>query len=67
MYTDDYVNIYHKGGGREYYDLNKDPYQLQIIAKTLPWQTKSALEKWRAELVICEGSAYRIAEDRPAI
>ncbi|MGI0015924.1 MAG: sulfatase-like hydrolase/transferase, partial [Nitrososphaera sp.] len=67
IHTDDYVYVYLKGGGREYYDLNNDPYQLQNMGGSLRWETKSALEKWRAELVICKGAACQIAEDRPAI
>lgn len=66
--TDDYIYIYNKGGGRQFYDLANDPYQLQNIAYfKMPAMFRDALELWRLELAACSGMECQVAEDKPKV
>lgn len=58
--TDVYVE--YANGEKEYYDLRKDPYQMDNTAKSLPPETLSKLAARVAALKICKGEACRVAE-----
>jgi arylsulfatase A-like enzyme len=65
--TDDYVYIYHSTGGREVYDLNLDPDQMQNVKSASPWNGKiTALDNWRLDLMKCQGTECRTLENRLA-
>ncbi len=65
--TEDYVYVSHNSGGREIYDLDNDPYQLQNVGYTSGWNSRiTALEDWRTALADCEGTSCQSIEDRAA-
>lgn len=63
--TDDYVYVYHFTGGREVYDLETDPDQMQNVKSVTPWSGKiGALDDWRLDLMNCRGAGCRSVENR---
>jgi arylsulfatase A-like enzyme len=63
--TEHYVYSSYKPDGKEIYDLDTDPYELQNLSGSAPWTSKiSALEQWIHSLVSCEGPTCKIAENQ---
>jgi N-acetylglucosamine-6-sulfatase len=58
--TDVYVE--YASGEKEYYDLLKDPHQMENIASSLSPQKLAALSRSLASLKACAGAACRAAE-----
>jgi N-acetylglucosamine-6-sulfatase len=58
------VYIEYASGEKEYYDLVKDPHQLENKAGILSPKTQSALSQRLAALKVCAGARCRAAEGR---
>ncbi len=60
-----YVYVEYVTGEKEFYDLTKDPYELQNLASKLDTETAKVLKDRVAELVRCKAETCWAAEDQP--
>ena len=63
--TEKFVYVEYENGELEYYDLAKDPYELQNLAGTLSDETLSTLHSWLEQLKSCQADECRKAEMIP--
>jgi arylsulfatase A-like enzyme len=63
--TEKFAYVEYENGELEYYDLAKDPYELQNLAGTLSNETLSTLHSWLEQLKSCQADACRKAEMIP--
>ncbi|NWF64632.1 MAG: sulfatase [Chloroflexi bacterium] len=59
----DYVYVEYANGEIEFYDLTRDPHQLENLAGSLSVETLSLLHEKLEALTICEASACRSMEE----
>ncbi len=62
--THDHTYVEYGGGEHELYDLEKDPYQLDNIAKTADPELLKDLRAHTESLAVCEAEGCRELEDR---
>jgi len=60
--TDKFIYIEYESNELEFYDLVKDPYEMNNIAKSLDSATLSSLHTWLEQLKTCQADACRKAE-----
>jgi N-acetylglucosamine-6-sulfatase len=64
--TLDFSYIEYANGEREYYDLQRDPYQLDNLAAMTDPEFLKQLSEWLAHLSTCAGESCRQADQAPA-
>ncbi len=60
-----WVYVEYKTGEKEFYDITKDPYELNNLASKLDPDTAKALADRVAKLVTCKAETCRSFEDQP--
>ena len=60
-----YVYVEYITGEKEFYDLSKDPYELNNLVSRLPRDTLQALVTRVNQLATCKADTCRAAEDQP--
>lgn len=60
-----YVYVEYVTGEKEFYDLTKDPYELNNLASKLDTETQKVLSARVSELAKCKTDTCRAAEDQP--